>query len=72
MSYKASIRPNVVVFFHMWTTSGPRQLHTELGPNIRQTSITVLPFSFMFYRFTIQNIRLLLNLPPPFAVHSIK
>ena len=58
MSYKASIRPNVVVPFHMSTTSGPRQLHTEFGPDIGTTYIPAGPFSFMFSSFTIQNFRL--------------
>ena len=67
MSYTANIRPNGVVSFHMWNTSGPRQLHTAIRPNIRSTSIPAGPFSFMFSRFTIQNFRLYLNLtPPPF------
>ena len=55
MSYRASIRPNVVVPFHRWTTCGPRQLHTEFAPNIRTTSILTGPLSFMFCHFTIQN-----------------
>ena len=73
MSYRASIRPNVVVPFHMWTTCGPRQLHTEFGPNIRTTSIPAGPLSFMFSHFTTQNFILQFEQrPPPFAVHSIK
>ena len=50
MCYRASIGPNVVVPFHMWTTSGPRQQHTGFGPNIRLTFIPVGPLSFMFPR----------------------
>ena len=67
MSYSASIRPNVVVPFHMWTTYGPRQLYTEFGPNIRTTSIPAGPLSFMFSHFTIQNFILQFEqrLPPP-------
>ena len=74
MSYRASIRPNVVVPFHRWTTCGPRQLHTKFGPNIRTTSIPAGPLSFMFSHFTIQNFILQFEQrpPPPFAVHSIK
>ena len=74
MPYTANIRLNGVVSFHMWNTSGQKQLHTAIGPNTRSTSIPAGPFSFMFSRFTIQNFRLQLNLtpPPPFAVHSIK
>ena len=52
---KLSIRPNVMAPFHMLTTSGPRQLHTGFGPNIRPTFIQAGPLSFMFPRFTIQN-----------------
>ena len=70
MSYKVSIRENVVVSFHRWTTSGPRQLHTEFGPNIRTTTIPAGPLSLMFSHFTIQNFRL--QFDPHFAVHSIK
>ena len=47
MSYKASFSPNVVVTFHMWTTSGPKQLHTEFGQNTHTTSIPAGPLSFM-------------------------
>ena len=74
MSYRASIRPNVVVPFHRWTTCGPRQLHTKFGPNIRTTSIPAGPLSFMFSHFTIQNFILQFEQrpPPPLAVHSIK
>ena len=51
---------------------GPRQLHTEFGPNIRTTSILAGPLSFMFSHFTIQNFILQFEQrPPPFAVHSI-
>ena len=64
----ASSRPNVVVSFHKWTTCGPRQLHIEFGPNIRQTSIPAVPLSFMFLRFAIQNFRLQFDpRPPPFC-----
>ena len=70
MSYRASIRPNVVVPFHRWTTCGPRQLHTKFGPNIRTTSIPAGPLLLMFSYFTIQNFKL--QFDPPFAVHSIK
>ena len=57
MSYSASFRPNMVVPFHRWTNCGPRQLHTEFGPNIRTTSIPAAPltFNFIFSRFIIQN-----------------
>ena len=73
MSYRASIRPNVVVPIHWWTTCGPRQLHTKFGPNIRTTSIPAGPLSFMFSHFTIQNFILQFEQrPPPLAVHSIK
>ena len=74
MSYRASIRPNVVVPFHRWTTCGPRQLHTKFGPNIRTTSIPAGPLSFMFSHFTIQNFILQFEQrpPPSLAVHSIK
>ena len=65
MSYRASIRPNVVVPFHRWTTCGPRQLHTEFGPNIRTTSIPAGPLSFMFSHFTIQNFILQFEQRPP-------
>ena len=65
MSYKASIRENVVVSFHRWTYCGPRQLHTEFGPNIRTTSIPAGPLSFMFPLFTIQNFILQFELRPP-------
>ena len=67
MSYRASIRPNVVVPFHRWTTCGPRQLHTEFGPNIRTTSIPAAPlaFNFIFSRFTIQNFILPFEPRPP-------
>ena len=58
---RASSRPNVVV--PRSTTSSPRQLHTEFGPNIRQTSIPAGPHSFMFSRFTIQNFRLQFDPP---------
>ena len=71
MTYQASIRPNVVVPFHRWTTSGPRQLNTEFGPDICTTDISAGPLSFMFSRFTIQNFRLQFN-PTPFVFHSIK
>ena len=64
MSDRASIRPNVVVPFHRWTTCGPRQLYTEFGLNIRTTSIPAGPLSFMFSRFTIQNFRLQFDPPP--------
>ena len=70
MSYRASIRPNVVVPFHRWTTCGPRQLHTKFGPNIRTTSLPAEPLLLMFSYFTIQNFKL--QFDPPFAVHSIK
>ena len=63
-AYCASIRPNMVVSFHRWTTSGLRQLHTEFGPNIRPTSIPAGPLSLMFSRFTIQIFRLLFDLHP--------
>ena len=43
MSYSASIRPNMVVPFHRWTNCGPRQQHSEIGPNIRTTSIPAGP-----------------------------
>ena len=43
MSYSASIRPNMVVPFHRWTNCGPRQLHSEFGPNIHTTSIPAGP-----------------------------
>ena len=67
MSYSASIRPNMVVPFHRWTTCGPRQLHTKFGPNIRTTSIPAGPLSFMFSHFTIQNFILQFEQrPPPF------
>ena len=74
MFYRASIRPNVVVPFHRWTTCGLRQLHTKFGPNIRTTSIPAGPLSFMFSHFTIQNFILQFEQrpPPPLAVHSIK
>ena len=73
MSYSASFRPNMVVPFHRWTTCGPRQLHSEFGPNIRTTSIPAGPLSFMFSHFTIQNFILQFEQrPPPLAVHSIK
>ena len=65
MSYRASIRPNVVVPFHRWTTCGPRQLHTKFGPNIRTTSIPAGPLSFMFSHFTIQNFILQFEQRPP-------
>ena len=65
MSYRASIRPNVVVPFHRWTTCGPRQLHTKFGPNIRTTSIPAGPLSFMFSHFTIQNFILQFETTPP-------
>ena len=65
MSYRASIRLNVVVSFHRWTTCGPRQLHTEFGPNIRTTSIPAAPLSFMFSHFTIQNFILQFEQRPP-------
>ena len=71
MSYSASFRPNMVVPFHRWTNCGPRQLHSEFGPNIRTTSIPAGPLLLMFSYFTIQNFRLQFD-PPPFAVHSIK
>ena len=71
MSYRASIRPNVVVPFHRWTNCGPRQLHTKFGPNIRTTSIPAGPLLLLFSYFTIQNFKLQFD-PPPFAVHSIK
>ena len=66
---RASSRPNVVVPFHRSTTSSPRQLHTEFGPNIRQTSIPAGPLSFMFSRFTIQNFRLQFDPRPPPQLH---
>ena len=65
MSYRASIRPNLVLPFHRWTTCGLRQLHTEFGPNIRTTSIPAGPLSFMFSHFTIQNFILQLERRPP-------
>ena len=55
----------MVVPFHGWTTCGPRQLHAEFGPNIRTTSISAGPLSFIFSRFTIQNFRLQFDSPPP-------
>ena len=58
MSYSASFRPNMVVPFHRWTNCGPRQLHSEFGPNIRTTSIPAGPLLLMFSYFTIQNFRL--------------
>ena len=63
MSYRASIRPNVVVPFHRWTTCGPRQLHTKFGPNIRTTSIPAGPLLLMFSYFTIQNFKLQFDPP---------
>ena len=74
MSYSASVRPNMVVPFHRWTNCGPRQLHTEFGPNIRTTFIPAAPLTFnvIFSRFTIQNLRLQFDPPTPFAVHLIK
>ena len=72
MSNKASMIQKVVFPFHMWTSSGPRQLHTEFGQNIRPPSILAGPLSFMFSRFTIQNFRLQFNLNPPFAIQPIK
>ena len=65
MSYSASFRPNMVVPFHRWTNCGPRQLHSEFGPNIRSTSIPAGPLLLMFSYFTIQNFRLQFD-PPPF------
>ena len=65
MSYRTSIRPNVVVPFHRWTTCGPRQLHTKFGPNIRTTSIPAGPLLLMFSYFTIQNFKLQFDPPPP-------
>ena len=69
MSYRASIRPNVVVPFHRWTTCGPRQLHTKFGPNIRTTSIPAGPLSFMFSHFTIQKEKIRF-LPSPALCHT--
>ena len=65
MSYSASFRPNMVVPFHRWTNCGPRQLHSEFGPNIRTTSIPAGPLSFMFSHFTIQNFILQFEQRPP-------
>ena len=73
MSYRASIRPNVVVPFHRWTTCGPRQLHTQFGPNIRTTSIPAGPLYscslISLFKISYYNSN---NAPPPFAVHLIK
>ena len=66
MSYRASIRPNVVVPFHRWTNCGPRQLHTKFGPNIRTTSIPAGPLLLLFSYFSIQNFKLHFDPPPPF------
>ena len=44
----------------------------EFGPNIGPTSIPMEPLSFMFPRFSIQNIRLQLDLPLWIAVYLIK
>ena len=60
----------LVVPFHRWTTCGPRQLHSEFGPNIRTTSIRAGPLLHMFSNFTIQNFRL--QFDPYSTVNSIK
>ena len=65
MSYRASIRPNVVVSFYRWTNCSPRQLHTKFGPNIRTTSIPAGPLLLLFSYFTIQNFKLQFDPPPP-------
>ena len=73
MSYRASIRPNVVVPFHRWTTCGPRQLTahkiwTKYSHNFYSggtTFIHVLSFHYSKFHITIRT-------TPPLAVHSIK